>query len=193
MGKCSRCVLYHVKTKEGGMIWLHTKGFLLCVYFFLVFYCNFSFSWFDSFFSTRFLKSLPGPVLTSDWPWRTTASCWNPLAAMPGIKIVPVSLCFEPSQLSVTHGTSCSIQNPQRTNGVTVWGLWLAPRWEKVFPVSCKSDGLSERLFCSGNGDVTFAVESWCRTEVSHSLKKKKSTLQNCCCKTNKTSDSSAD
>lgn len=29
--------------------------------------------------------------------------------------------------------------------------LWLAPRWEKVFLVSCKSEGLSERLFYSGN------------------------------------------
>lgn len=39
-----------------------------------------------------FLTPLPGLLLTSDWPWRTIASCWNQLAAMPGTKIEPVSL-----------------------------------------------------------------------------------------------------
>lgn len=97
------CVLSRQNKRGGGMIRLHTRGFLLCFFWFSIITCH---------FSTRFLKSLPGPVLTSDWSWRTTASCWNPLAAMPGIKIVPVSPCFEPSQLSVAHGTSCSVQNP---------------------------------------------------------------------------------
>lgn len=38
------------------------------------------------------LLLLPDLLLTSDWSWRTTASCWNQLAAMPGTKIDPVSL-----------------------------------------------------------------------------------------------------
>lgn len=128
------CVLSR-QNKKGGAWYGCIPEVFFCVCWVFVFHYNFSFSWFDSFFSTRFLKSLPGPVLTSDWSWRTTASCWNPLAAMPGIKIVPVSLCFEPSQLSVTHGTSCSIQNPQRTNGVTVWGLLPGERRYFLFPV----------------------------------------------------------
>lgn len=38
------------------------------------------------------LLLLPDLLLTSDWSWHTTASCWNQLAAMPGTKIDPVSL-----------------------------------------------------------------------------------------------------
>lgn len=72
------------------MIWLHTRGFQRCFFFF--FWFSIITSHFLDLTVFFYLKSLPGPVLTSDWSWRTTASCWNPLAAMPGIKIVPVSL-----------------------------------------------------------------------------------------------------
>lgn len=95
---------------------------------------------------------------------------------MPGIKIVRVSLCPQPSQLSVAHGrhgTSCSNQTLlQRTNGVAAWVCYWLPGGRRYFLFPVRARAFLRGSFAQEMSKVTFAVESWHHTEVSHNLKK---------------------
>lgn len=95
---------------------------------------------------------------------------------MPGIKIVRVSLCPQPSPLSVAHGrhgTSCSNQTLlQRTNGVAAWVCYWLPGGRRYFLFPVRARAFLRGSFAQEMSKVTFAVESWHHTEVSHNLKK---------------------
>lgn len=139
------CVL---SLHKRGMTWLHTWS--LVVIDLLICLCNFCFSHSDSF--------IYQPLVPHPTSW-SVSHIWLAMAYH-SFLLEPIS-CHAWNKdrtrksafstiwaLSVTeHLALTRLCFRGKKNGVIVWGLWLDPRWEKVFPVSCKSATLSERLF----------------------------------------------